>query len=158
MGLFYMARTFRRKTGRKTRSNKKSTRRSRRKIIRGGLSLSFTSLLALAASFAGLRGANANFGGVKHDVVLTKNDDTTIKGRIGTYDPIKGITRVYIDPKDASGLNIVGSDKTYKFIDITDCDNRLKSVEVSTNQAVIKDHPEYKPKYVFDTTTTCSNE
>ena len=35
MGLFYMARTFRRKTGRKTRSNKKSTRRSRRKVVGG---------------------------------------------------------------------------------------------------------------------------
>jgi len=46
MDLFYMARTFRRKTGRKTRSNKKSTRRSRRKV---GGSKATTLLVALAA-------------------------------------------------------------------------------------------------------------
>ena len=51
MGLFYMARTFRRKTGRKTRSNKKSTRRTRRKVG-GSKAATFLAALLLAAQRA----------------------------------------------------------------------------------------------------------
>lgn len=50
MDLFHMAKTFRRKTGRKTRSNKKSNRRTRRKV--GGSKLKALLVAAALASKA----------------------------------------------------------------------------------------------------------
>ena len=150
MGLFYMARTFRRKTGRKTRSNKKSTRRTRRK---GGGILYFLTLAAMLAR------ANANFGPVKHYVELELTDGRLIPGEINSYDPTVKNPDVFISTeyvKYFDPQNVRNSEKRGHYVKPT-CENGVAGVTLSTNGGVEEQNRgRYEPTYKV--VNTCSNK
>jgi hypothetical protein len=68
-----MARTIRRKTGRKKRSNKKSTRRNRRKVV-GGINIKKSLALALGL----LSGAKGMYADANEATLTLKNGEKTL--------------------------------------------------------------------------------
>jgi hypothetical protein len=104
-----MARTFRRKTGRKTRSNKKLTRRNRRKIM-GGVNISKT----LAAALGLLAGVNGMFPDANDATLTLLNGEKTIvkTGWGGVYIDKKYIEQPVVErPQDERGVSIIPNEK-----------------------------------------------
>jgi hypothetical protein len=156
MGLFYMARTFRRKTGRKTRSNKKSTRRSRRKIIRGGMK--FPTLTTLLTFISATRA----FISIPNRAVIKLDNGSTVVGTIYGYDAtnVAG-SKVYI-PKDIALSNFPknavynGGNGKYYVKESDFCDSGVQQVTLHVNKEVRKQQPTLNEEYTYE--TTCSDK
>jgi hypothetical protein len=145
MGLFYMARTFRRKTGRKTRSNKKSTRRSRRKV--GGMNWKLPAILALIAPLAAAWSPN-------NRATVTFEDGKTITGLIKTHKYEKGNDHtIWIEPDVANSLPQGAGKSTNKRYYLTKkklCENGALSVQVDLHPDTHINNPELPPSFTYD--------
>ena len=121
MGLFYMARTLRRKIGRKTRSNKKSTRRSRQKI-RGGMKI--TNAVAVVLGL--IKGVTGMYADANDATLTLSNGEQTIVKR--------GWGGVYIDKKYIHTPEVVriGDDTSVSIITPTDKGLSTLSTDVNS--------------------------